>query len=88
MMGFRRGRPDRGRNRYRPGSNLEAIEGRQLLSMYGANYLSDGAFNGPNRHYQPSRLAQDTRLTHRPALTFNHPIGTDFRTLSHIDNDG
>jgi hypothetical protein len=56
--------------------------------MYGANYLSDGAFNGPNRHYQPSVLALDTRLSHRPPIAFNHPIGTDSRQLSFLDNDG
>lgn len=88
MMGFRRGRTARPRNRYRPGSSLEALEGRQLLSMYGGNYLTDVDLNGPNRHYQPSVLAQDTRLTHRPALSYNHQIGTNFRQLSFLDNDG
>ncbi len=88
MMGFRRGRTDRPRNRFRPGSSLEALEGRQLMAMYGGNYLSAVNLDGPNRHYQPSVLAQDTRMTHRPALSYNHQIGTDFRQLSFLDNDG
>jgi hypothetical protein len=88
MMGFRRGRSDRPRNRFRPESRLEALEGRQLLAMYGANYLSEVDLNGVNKHYVSSALAQDTRMTHRPALTSQHPIGTNFRQLSFLDNDG
>jgi hypothetical protein len=78
MLGFWRRRPDRDKpQRSRLRTSVEALEGRQLM-----------AADGPNLHYVPSVLTQNTRGTHSPPLYYNHPIGTPARQLSFLDNDG
>lgn len=78
-MGFTRKRSDRpDQARLRLGSNLEHLESRALLAASPSGYS----------FYQPSDLPARTISHSSPAIRINHPIGTDARQLSFLDNDG
>lgn len=78
-MGFTRRRSDRpDQARFRLGSNLEHLESRALLA----------ASPSGNSFYTPSDLPARTVSHSSPPISINHPIGTDARQLSFLDNDG
>lgn len=77
-MRFRRRRTDRPEKALgRPGSSLEALEGRQLLS--GQSHIN---------FYMPSDLPPLTALTGQATVGVNHPLNAPPRVLSFLDNDG